>query len=86
VNVPHKEYWSRPENEPRLRSLIAQDGWVCADLTLGLLIAVAGITIVQAHAPEPDLGLSGIALVVLFVVLILGYLLRARRRYRPEVQ
>jgi hypothetical protein len=83
VNVPRKEYWSRPENEPRLRSRLARDAWVVADLTMALLVTVVIFVLTAANTREPSLGAVPILVLGGFVAAILGYALWSRRHYRP---
>jgi uncharacterized membrane protein len=83
-NTPHKEYWSRPENEPRLRALAARDLWVIAAFTMGLFIVVELITVAVADDPEPRLGSGTLLVLALYLVGLTGYLVWSRRRYRPE--
>jgi uncharacterized membrane protein len=85
INVPHKEYWSRPENRPELHRRLATDLWVIATATLLLLVVIVVQVVLVADDPDPRLGpLFWVAFVV-YGVLVLGLAVNsALRRYRPE--
>jgi uncharacterized membrane protein len=83
-NTPHKEYWARPANEPRLRQLVARDLWSVSALTMGLFIVVLLITVSVADDPEPRLGAGAITALVAYLAALTGYLVWSRRHYRPE--
>ncbi len=53
VNVPHRSWWMQPENQDRLRAMLAQDlAWV-GGCTMTLLTVVLAITIRVADDPQP---------------------------------
>jgi hypothetical protein len=84
LNAPHKEHWSRPENQPRLRALVRRDLWVVADLTTALVTVVVLVTVAVADDAEPRLGAGAATAVGGFLLALLGYSLWARRSYRPQ--
>jgi len=84
INVPHKEFWSRPENRPELDRRLAADLWLVATATLLLLAVIVVEVGLVADDPDPRLGpLFWVALVV-YLVVVLGLAVHgAVRRYRP---
>ncbi len=85
INVPHKEYWSRPENRPELHRRLAGDLWPIATATLLLLTVIVVQVELVADDPDPRLGpLFWVAFAV-YLVLVLGIAGNsALRRYRPR--
>lgn len=83
MNVPHKPYWSRPENQQRAREMMAEDMDLVAAMTMGFLAVVALIVV--------DAALGDGVLAAWFWVALVGYLLLVtawvvrmyRGRYRP---
>ena len=82
LNIPHKEYWLRPENRPELRRRLTGDMLFIAGST-GLLLSWVDIEVVRANAlVTPAMGGSEWIPISLFVVAILGYTLwMATKRY-----
>lgn len=81
LNIPHKEYWMRPENRPRLQRRLTVDMQFIAGAT-GLLLSWVDIELVRANAlATPAMGSVWIP-ISLFTVAILGYTLwMATKRY-----
>lgn len=83
LNLPHKEYWARPENEDRVRRMVAEDLGRIGAVTLLMLAAVGVLTIEAAEQPGPSLGRDALVVVGGYVALVLLWsLLAVRRRYR----
>lgn len=85
VNVPHKDHWSRTENQPELRRRVAADMWAFgAGMQAFLAVVVVQIVLV-ADEPEPRLGPVFVVALIAVVVLSVGYVLAASLwRYRPD--
>jgi uncharacterized membrane protein len=56
VNVPHPDYWKRPDNLPRMRALVAEDLWLFGAWTLLLLTGIDWLIVRAATAEDPGLG------------------------------
>ncbi|WP_067435001.1 DUF1648 domain-containing protein [Nocardioides jensenii] len=84
VNVPHRSWWMQPENQDRLRAMLAQDlAWV-GGCTMTLLTVVLAITIRVADDPQPSMGAFGVAAILAFLVAVAGQVvLMSTWRYRP---
>jgi hypothetical protein len=82
LNIPHKEYWLRPENRPRLRGRLTGDMLFIGGAT-GLLLSWVDIEVVRANTQAmPAMGGSEWIAISLFVVAILGYTVwMATKRY-----
>ncbi|HMC02866.1 MAG TPA: DUF1648 domain-containing protein [Cellulomonadaceae bacterium] len=82
LNIPHKEYWLRPENRPLLRRRLTGDMLFIGGAT-GLLLSWVDIEVVRANAlATPAMGGSEWIPISLFVVAILGYTVwMATKRY-----
>ncbi|MBN2452113.1 MAG: DUF1648 domain-containing protein [Lentisphaeria bacterium] len=52
INLPHKEYWLRPENLPRARTLVEQHMWRIGTATFLFFLAV-GLLSLQANLSDP---------------------------------
>lgn len=84
VNVPHKEYWSRPENRLELHRRLATDLWLVAAATLVLLTVIVVQVGLVADDPDPRLGLLFWSAFVVYLLVVLGLAVNgAVRRYRP---
>ena len=84
VNVPHKDYWTRPENEPTLRRMLADDMWVIGTATVLLLVALAVQVALVAHDPAPRLGPAfWVSLGVYVAVVVVWSVRMVTHRYRP---
>jgi hypothetical protein len=83
LNVPYKQYWTRPEHEPRMRALMAEDLFHIGAATLALL-AVVGLGIVEAaRGGASFLPWGGLATVA-YCLFMVGWVVRAYTvRYRP---
>src|SRR5664280_612640 len=82
LNIPHKEYWLRPENRPLLRRRLTGDMLFIGGAT-GLLLSWVDIEVVHANtlAPPPMNGPEGTA-ISRSAVAILGYTVwMATKRY-----
>ena len=85
INVPHKEYWSRPENRPELHRRLATDLYAIATATLLLLTVIVVQVGLVADDPDPRLGPLFWVAFVLYLVLVVGIAANsALRRYRPR--
>ncbi len=72
VNIPHKDYWFRPENKPRLERRLKVDMMFIGGAT-GLLLSWVDIELVRANAlATPSMDTVWMP-IVLFMVAILGY-------------
>ena len=82
LNIPHKEYWLRPENRPLLRRRLTGDMLFIGGAT-GLLLSWVDIEVVRANAlATPAMGGSEWIAISLFTVAILGYTVwMATKRY-----
>lgn len=84
VNVPHKNYWARPEHEPALRRMLADDIWVIGTATVLLLVALAVQLAMVAHDPAPRLGPAFWVSLGVYLAVVLGWSVRmVTHRYRP---
>ena len=86
LSIPHKEYWLRPENRPRLRGRLTGDMLFIGGAT-GLLLSWVDIEIVRANTlARPAMGGSEWIVISLFVVAVSGYSIwMATKRYAiPE--
>ena len=73
VNIPHKDYWFRPENRPQFRQRMTADMLFIGGAT-GLLLSWIDVEIVRANAlAAPMMGASSWVAVTVFVVVIVGY-------------
>ncbi|MGY1914726.1 DUF1648 domain-containing protein [Blastococcus sp. SYSU DS0973] len=86
VDVPHPEYWKRPENLGRLREIAVADLWLLGAWTLLLLTAVDWLVVRAATAEDPALGPWPLLLVGGYLVVVLGRVVwMVTRRYAvPE--
>lgn len=85
VNVPHKDYWTRPEHEAELRRRLGTDVWVLGALTMLLVAGVTTHIVRVAEDADPRFGVWGWTWVAVYLAAVLGYsafVLVAR--YRPE--
>ena len=81
VNVPRKDFWSRPENEPVARARLQEDMYLVGSWTLWLLAGVTLLVLVEVRrAVETGSAGTGGLLVPLVacVVLVVGVLWRQR--------
>ncbi|MFC5993295.1 DUF1648 domain-containing protein [Pseudonocardia hispaniensis] len=86
LNIPHKDYWSAPENRARLRRLLAGDIAVLGGATMLLLTALVVIT-VRAIGTQPARLPPALWVVLgVYLALVVGATLLGRRRYRPPPQ
>lgn len=82
INTPHPRYWKRPENVPRLRELMVEDLWLIGAWTMLLLAAVQLLIVREAGQAEPRLDGWAVAVVVGYVVVVLGQIVwMYTRRY-----
>ncbi|SFM97260.1 hypothetical protein SAMN05216207_1005225 [Pseudonocardia ammonioxydans] len=86
LNIPHKEYWTRPEHVPRLRRMLAHDmAW-----TFGVVLAflsvvpLATVHAVQQQPVRLPVGPVWLTVGVLVVGLVAWCVWLARYRYRPS--
>ena len=82
LNIPHKEYWLRPENRPLLRRRLTGDMLFIGGAT-GLLLSWIDIEVVRANTlATPAMGASSWIAILLFVVVVVGYTVwMATKRY-----
>jgi len=82
LNIPHKEFWLRPENRPLLRGRLTGDMLFIGGAT-GLLLSWVDIEVVRANTlVPPAMGGTEWIPISLFVVAILGYTVwMATKRY-----
>jgi hypothetical protein len=67
LDVPHRDFWLRPENHEELVRRLELDGLAIGALT-GLLLVWVDIAVVRANElPEPRIGRSVWLVVLLFV-------------------
>ena len=94
INVPNRDYWTRPENVPELQAILGRYlGWMGV-LVLGLLVTLIAVTLRVNLMPEPHLEPSwaGISLGVflaaelLWLVLFLTRFLFHIHRFARGVQ
>lgn len=84
INVPHKEFWTRPENRPVLHRRLATDLWLVATATLLLLTVLVVQVGLVADDPDPRLGPLFWVTFGVYLLLMVGYAVHsAVRRYRP---
>ncbi|MBI4900980.1 MAG: DUF1648 domain-containing protein [Actinobacteria bacterium] len=70
VNIPHKDYWFRPENRPTLRRLLTGDLLFFASAT-GVLLTWLTVSVVRANEQaDPSLGQWSMFVVAAFVLVI----------------
>lgn len=85
VNVPHKEYWQRPENRQRAVRMLAADSWGMGAACLAFLVVVLLQIVLAADDPDPRIGAPFWISFGIFTAGVLGYaVLGVRRRFRPE--
>jgi len=73
INIPHKDYWLRPENRERFRARLSVDMLFFGGAT-GLLLSWVDVELVRANAlAVPALGNSIVIPTVIFVVAMLAY-------------
>lgn len=86
INVPHPEYWKRPEHLGTLRRLMTEDMWLFGTWTLLLLAAVLALVVRAAGLPEPRLDEWAVAVVGLYLLVVAGHIgwLLTRRYAVPE--
>lgn len=84
VNMPHKEYWLRPENLPRARRMLADDLAVIGAATLGL---VGYAMLEMGHLAHGGEGFTNAFWVVLglYTAVVLGWAIwiQSGPRWRP---
>ena len=84
-NVPHREYWSAPERQPRFRRMI---GWDLAVLLGGTLALLGLLPVGTVLAVRSDpVRLPGILLLPLLAYLVgvaVWVVVAVRHRYRPD--
>lgn len=88
INVPHLAWWSAtPQREARMRRMLADDLWLLACATTGLFALVLVAVVLLARGGDDVTGpLLLVAVVVWGLVVGVGGVLAARRRYRPDDQ
>jgi uncharacterized membrane protein len=73
LNIPHKDYWMRPENKPRFRRRMMVDMLFLGGAT-GLLLSWIDVEVVRANAlAAPAMGATSWVAIVAFVVVMIGY-------------
>ena len=84
VNLPHKDYWLRPENWPRGRRMIADElGWVGA-ATLALVgFVLWEVGNVALGTPPPPWRLPAVLVTFVVGALVYSVTMSRRLRWRP---
>lgn len=86
INMPHKEYWMRPENRQKAAQLLAEDMRFFSSALVLLMAWMLGVTLSTA-----DLGSSNSWLLMvptfIFIAIVVGYSLWMMwgPRYRPNI-
>ena len=86
LNLPHKNYWTRPENSPTTQRMLRNDlSWLGA-LTL-MFIGYAMWTVGATATGEPPPSWVFIAATAVFLTIIIGYAIwmAVGPRWRPPV-
>jgi hypothetical protein len=73
VNVPHKDYWARPENTAEVRAMLRADAYRLGAATMALLCVVVVTTVLAARSESPSLGLPFMVLLGVWLVSVLGW-------------
>jgi uncharacterized membrane protein len=73
LNIPHKDYWMRPENKPLLRRRLMADMLFLGGTT-GLLLSWVDVEVVRANAlATPVMDATSWVAIVAFVIVTIGY-------------
>jgi len=73
LNIPHKDYWMRPENRPELRRRLMADMLFFGG-AIGVLLSWVDIEVVRANAlTPPSMDSSSWVAIGAFVVVMVGY-------------
>jgi sterol desaturase/sphingolipid hydroxylase (fatty acid hydroxylase superfamily) len=72
MDVPHPEYWKRPEHLGRLRRLVAEDVWWLGASTLLLLAVLLVLVVRAAGMDEPRLGPWGPVAIGIYLLGVLA--------------
>ena len=73
LNIPHKDFWMRPENKPLLRRRLMVDMLFLGGAT-GLLLSWIDVEVVRANTlATPVMGATSWVAIVGFVVVTIGY-------------
>jgi hypothetical protein len=83
VNVPHKEYWSRPDHQDRARAMLREDNDLFAALTMGLLCAVVVMVVDSALHPGSRAGWFWLVVAAYLVLVGVWATRMYTHRYRP---
>ena len=85
VNIPHKAYWTRPENLPTTRLMLRDDlAWI-AGCTMSLLTAIIVVAVSVSDKPFPALGTPGRVALFAFLLAVGGRIVHMYTwRYRPK--
>lgn len=86
LNVPHKPYWSRPENEARARERLQEDGYLIGAWTMGLMavVPIAAARSVHSVAETGRTGWEDLAVVVVALLGLLTLVVVRQRWYRKN--
>ena len=87
LNLPHKDYWIRPENWPTAQRMLRNDlGWLGA-ITL-TFVGYAMWTVGAAATADPPPAWAFMAATGVFLVLVIGYAIwmSVGPRWRPPVE
>ena len=84
VNIPRKDWWSRPENEPLARARVKEDMYLVGSWTLWLLACVTVLVLVEVRraVETGSAGTSGLLVPLLACVLLAGGVAWRQRWYR----
>ncbi|QIX28044.1 DUF1648 domain-containing protein [Nocardioides sp. JQ2195] len=85
LNIPHKSWWTQPENSDRLRRMLANDlAWI-GGCTMTLMTCMLAITIKVADDAKPSMGTFGWVTLFGFLIAVTGQVVfMYTSRYRPE--
>ncbi|MDN5893182.1 MAG: DUF1648 domain-containing protein [Nocardioides sp.] len=86
LNLPHRDFWLRAENQPRLRTRLTAD---LSFLSGCAMLLLSGVILVSAQVFDgvsPDLGVAGTLLLLVFAAVTLSYVVfMFTVRYKPRV-
>lgn len=87
LNIPHKEYWLRPENRPELRRRLGSDLLFLAAIT-ALLLAWIDVLVVRANESSvPSMGAASWIAIAAYIVVVLAWTVWvATKRYAVPAQ
>ncbi|MBM9460925.1 DUF1648 domain-containing protein [Nocardioides sp. zg-536] len=85
LNTPHKDWWTAtPARTAELRRRTRVEGEVLAAATLVFLAAMVLVTLRAARSADPHLDALFIAVLIGYLVFVLGWSVAVHRRRAPE--